>query len=242
MRDIRIYQDGELSTGTELTLDDRAARHVSQVLRMKVGDELCLFNGDGHDYEAHIASLGKKHTAVQIDRQIPNHVESDLRVHLYQGISKGDRMDSAMQKSVEMGVTSITPIICERTVVRTSSERSEKKVSHWKNIIISACEQSGRAIVPTLHSITSFEQSISELGGRQVLLLHPVEATAISEVALEADDIHIMIGPEGGFSEAEVKRASEQGIVTVAMGKRILRTETAPIAILSVLQARFGDY
>jgi 16S rRNA (uracil1498-N3)-methyltransferase len=242
MRDIRIFQDCELSLDTPIRLDDRASRHLGQVLRLAAGDELIVFNGNGNDYISRIASVDKKKVDLHIMDMVQNHSESELDVHLFQGVSKGDRMDTAIQKSVELGISSITPIICERTVVRTSDDRNNKKLQHWRNIIISACEQSGRARIPELYPITDYQTALDSMLPEQTVLLHPNQPEKISQVSIENKHINLVIGPEGGFSDREVELAGNAGVKLVTIGRRILRTETAPIAALSVLQARFGDY
>lgn len=242
MRDIRIYQDCELVTGESISLDERASRHLGQVLRLAVSDEVLLFNGDGRDCTARIDSISKKRIDINILSCRENTAESALEVHLYQGISKGDRMDTAIQKAVELGVSRIVPIVCERTVVRTSTERNEKKLSHWQNIVISACEQSGRARVPQIEKIKKFSDSLTDVESVQSILLHPEKAESLSAISLDARRINLFIGPEGGFSDQEIEQARQAGIRPVVMGKRVLRTETAPIAALAVLQSRFGDY
>jgi len=242
MRDVRIYQDCELSAGISITLDEKASRHLAQALRLVEGDELLLFNGTGKDYPARIGSVSKKRVEVSILDALENHAESKLDVHLYQGISKGDRMDTAIQKSVELGVQRIIPVVCERTVVRTSTERSDKKIAHWQNIVINACEQSGRARIPEVAPVLDFNSALDSLTDGQSILLHPNLTDSISNTALDGKRIHLFIGPEGGFSDQEIESAQKSGVKLVSMGKRILRTETAPIAALAVLQARFGDY
>lgn len=242
MRSIRIYQNSELSPGVTASLDESATRHIGQVLRMSVGDEVVLFNGNGFDYPARITNISKKHIEVHLQAVVNNDTESGLIVHLFQGISKGDRMDTAIQKSVELGVNFITPIICEHTVARTSRERTDKKLAHWMNIIINACEQSGRAKLPELLPVESFESAINDTEPAQTLMLHPNQLISVSNVPLEKRRINLLIGPEGGFSEHEIKVAEDKCVRLVSMGKRILRTETAPVAALSVLQSRFGDY
>ena len=242
MRDIRIYQNCELSLNTTVQLDVQAARHIAQVLRMPEGAEIILFNGTGNDYLARIVSISKKETMVHIHDRFYKDTESSLRVHLFQGLSKGDRMDTAIQKSVELGANYITPMLCEHTVVRTSSDRNDKKQAHWMNIIINACEQSGRSLIPELFPTTGFNLALSSLESSQTLLLHPDSPYSISNVPIDNGKINLMIGPEGGFSENEISRAETEGVKLVSIGKRILRTETAPVAALSVLQARFGDY
>jgi len=242
MRDIRIFQDCELSTDISIALSEQASRHLAQVLRLSVDNELTLFNGSGKDFIARIVTINKKRVEVVILSEHKNNAESTLDVHLFQGISKGDRMDTAIQKSVELGVQAFTPIVCERTVVRTSDERNEKKASHWRNIIISACEQSGRARIPELSPVLEFATALSTITPEQSILLHPKQSENLSSTALASQRINIFIGPEGGFTEQELELAINAGLKLVSMGNRILRTETAPIAALAVLQARFGDY
>lgn len=242
MRDIRIYQDCELSIDAPISLDEKASRHLAQVLRLSEGDELILFNGSGKDYAARISSCSKKRVEVTIFAEYENQAESGLDVYLYQGISKGDRMDTAIQKSVELGVQGIIPIVCERTVVRTSSERNDKKISHWQNIVVSACEQSGRAKLPAVSQVMDFKSVLNSQPEGLSILLHPDQTETISKIDLTETRINLFIGPEGGFSDQEIDLAKKAGVKLVSLGKRILRTETAPIAALAVLQARYGDY
>jgi 16S rRNA (uracil1498-N3)-methyltransferase len=242
MRKIRIFQNHDLSPDEVIQLDEGASRHLAQVLRLATGDEVILFNGDGGDYLARIEAIDKKKTTVSIQNKFENTTESRLDVHLFQGISKGDRMDTAIQKSVELGIKSFTPMVCERTVVRTSKERNDKKLQHWENIIINACEQSGRAFIPDLSPVMNYEDALHCLTPVQSILLHPDQEQSISQIELDNQRINILIGPEGGFSDREFELANKHGFKLVSMGKRILRTETAPIAAIAVLQSRFGDY
>lgn len=240
MRTIRIYHPTEIQPGSQFALTDDAANHVGRVLRMQSGQSLQLFNGDGHNYAATITEVGKKQLRVYIDSVSNNPVESPLRIHLGQGISRGDRMDFAIQKAVELGVTEITPLFTERCGVKLDGERLAKRTEQWQKIAISACEQSGRSVVPTVHPAVNLQHWLATPTKALRLTLDP-RAVATIKTLTPASEIQLVIGPEGGFTDSEVSQTAAAGFTGITLGPRILRTETAALTAISALQLQFGD-
>lgn len=241
MKSPRIYQNTTLNAGNDIELEKTACHHLTRVLRLKDKDTIVLFNGNGYEYPASLSLQGKKVFA-QIKQEIEVNRESDLSITLLQGISKGDRMDMCMQKAVELGVSKIIPVICQRTVVNLKAERGEKKLRHWQGIIISACEQSGRNILPELISpVTLKDVLLQPLNGLR-LTLEPNATSGFSSYRPDTNEITLLIGPEGGLTQDEIELSLEKQFNTVLLGKRILRTETAAIAAISALQTLWGDF
>lgn len=240
MRIPRIYQPGVLSPQQVIALSEEQANHVGRVLRMEAGDALVLFNGDGFNYPAVITATGKKSVQVQINEQLENPVESPLKIHLGQGISRGDRMDFAIQKAVELGVTEITPLFTERCGVKLDAERLQKRTEQWQKIAISACEQSGRSVVPTVHSALHFDKWLAQPTEELKLTLDPWAKDTIKTLK-PVNALRLVIGPEGGFSDREVMLTTQAGFVAVQLGPRVLRTETAALTAISALQLQMGD-
>jgi len=240
MRTVRIYHPAPLLTGNTLFLDEDAANHVGRVLRMQSGQPLQLFNGDGNNYAATITDVGKKQVQVSISAVTENPVESSLRIHLGQGISRGDRMDFAIQKAVELGVTEITPLFTERCGVKLDGERLAKRNEQWQKIAISACEQSGRSVVPTVHPAKTLAEWLAQPTKELALTLDPRASATIKTLA-PASAIRLVIGPEGGFTDHEVAITASAGFNGIQLGPRILRTETAALTAISALQLQFGD-
>lgn len=247
MANPRFYCDAhKLALGAILALPEGAAVHAAKALRMQAGDRLRLFNGDGHDYEAEITLIKKNEVIVKIDGMHPVNNESPLRITLAQGIASGDRMDYTIQKSVEMGVTHIQPIAMQRSVVKLSGDRAEKRVQHWQEIVRSACEQSGRAFVPEVALPLMLEQWLAALlkaqfAGRK-LTLSPYAAQRLHDLEAPQAPIILLIGPEGGLTEHEVALADSQGFSGVKLGQRVLRTETAALAAIAAMQTLWGDF
>uniref|UniRef100_A0A486XY46 Ribosomal RNA small subunit methyltransferase E n=1 Tax=Rheinheimera sp. BAL341 TaxID=1708203 RepID=A0A486XY46_9GAMM len=240
MRIPRIYHHGAIALNQEFALDDDAANHVGRVLRMAVGSELLLFNGDGFNYPARISNSDKKRVYVIAGAQQPNPVESPLKIHLGQGISRGDRMDFAIQKAVELGVTEITPLFTERCGVKLDGERLAKRNEQWQKIAISACEQSGRSVVPVVHPAVSLDSWLAQDTKELKLTLHPRAKDTIKTL-IPNPNIRLVIGPEGGFSEQEMALTTAAGFNGIQLGPRVLRTETAALTAISALQLQFGD-
>lgn len=241
MRIPRIYHsDLQLKPQQEFALDDDAANHVGRVLRMVAGDRLEIFNGDGRNYPATLCRVEKKAVYAICDAPVDNPAESPLRIHLGQGISRGDRMDFAIQKAVELGVCAITPLFTERCGVKLDAERLEKKREQWQKIVIAACEQCGRSVVPVVHLPVSLDKWLAQPDDCLKLTLDPWTDATIKGLA-PARHIRLVIGPEGGFTDAEVAATSAAGFLPVRLGPRVLRTETAALTAIAALQLQLGD-
>lgn len=240
MRLSRIFLDTQLQAGTRVTLDPRAARYAGQVLRLRPGQRLTLFNGDGNDWAAELLTCDRRHCSAQVHERLTAEPRPDRALHLGIGISRGDRMDTAIQKSVELGVTAITPLRTERSTIQLDDERCAKRVTHWRGVTIAACEQSGRSRLPNLHPATSLSTWLAEHQGG--LLLHPTATATLATLPPPTGDITLLIGPEGGLAESEQYQARAAGYTAIRLGPRILRTETAPLAALAAIQALWGDF
>jgi 16S rRNA (uracil1498-N3)-methyltransferase len=241
VRIIRIYQPGEYSTGQHVALSPEASHHVAVVLRLQAGEHLSVFCGDDREFAATIDVVKKKQVIVRIDSVKAANKESPLSIHLAQAISKGDRMDWVMQKAVELGVASITPLITARCVVKLDKERMAKKLHQWQAIVIAACEQSGRNRVPKVYEPLHLEQYLEQNKAELKLILHPKGAKHWRDYAIGSSEIALLIGPEGGLTDEEILVAQAHDFQPLSLGPRILRTETAAITALSVLQAVGGD-
>lgn len=245
MRIPRLYLPMTLAPDSLVALSADAAHHVTRVLRLQAGAAVCLFNGEGGEYEATLQNVTKHHAHAQILKYNPREVESPLHVTLAQGIPRGERMDYTLQKAVELGVAGVTPLFSERCEVRLHGERLDKRIHHWQGIIISACEQSGRTRVPPVSTPTSLQDWLATLnlsGGGLHLVLDPRAPHSLGHYARPADNnATLLIGPEGGLSDAEIMAAESIGFTRIRVGPRILRTETAGLAVLAALQALWGD-
>lgn len=239
MRLSRFYIAQPLAAG-RVTLPEASAHYISRVLRMQAGDALQLFDGSGLEFIGTIVETGKKTVTVELESGQPGLPESALQVHLGQVLSRGERMDWAIQKAVELGVSAITPLFSERCEVRLSGERAQKRLEHWQQIAISACEQSGRSIVPVIHAPTSVGPWQTTVSAELKLVLHP-DASPLASHA-RPDSLALLIGPEGGLSDAEVASAQQAGFHAACFGPRVLRTETAPVVALSLAQYLWGDF
>lgn len=239
----RFFCDAKLGPGAQLELPESAAHHAHRVLRLKAGDKVTLFNGDGHDYACELLRVGKDGVSAKIASQTLIERESPLNVTLAQCISSGDRMDFTLQKSVELGIARIQPLAAERSVVKLSGERAEKRVQHWQNVVISACEQSGRAFVPEVLPPIPLPAWLAQPGEFALkLTLDPYSPKRLHDLPRPPGNICLLIGCEGGFSPAELSAAQQAGFTGVSLGPRILRTETAGLAALAALQTLWGDF
>ena len=242
----RIYQNSELILNETLKLSDDAFGHIVRVLRLTEGDIVALFNGnDAYQYTAKLVEVKKKHALVTIINQEMVANESPLNVHLGQGISRGDRMDFTLQKSVELGVNKITPLFTERCGVKLSTERLAKKRDQWQKIVISACEQSGRCIVPEVAEPMTLQDWLNQETCALKLNLHPKAEHSIMTLPIESPNnkqrVRLLIGPEGGLSDEEINQANQANFQDILLGPRVLRTETAALTAITALQCRFGD-
>jgi 16S rRNA (uracil1498-N3)-methyltransferase len=244
MRQIRIHVEAALVPGAEFPLPTQAAEHVGRVLRLVAGDPLTLFNGDGNDYEARLASAGKRGAEADIVAAYPIDNESPLRIVLLQGIARGEKMDWILQKATELGVAAFVPVSSERSEVKLDAGRAEKRAAHWYSVVIAACEQSGRARIPTIESPQSLDDALLALPRDSLrLMLDPGARTTVAGLDPPATrDAIIAIGPEGGWSPGDRAFLQAAGFNGLRLGPRILRTETAGIAAIAALQACVGDF
>lgn len=238
----RFYVDFALSPDSVVELPDNVVRHLN-VLRVKNTEEIVLFNGNGKAYPALPEVLEKRRASVRILREETTDNESPLNITLVQAVSAAERMDFTLQKSVELGVAEIRPVISERCVVRLSGERAEKRVARWQEIVVSACEQSGRNIVPKVLPLTTYAQALQQLPQETAKLLMSLNrAQKLSDVRPQSGKVVFMVGPEGGWTEKEEQQAFDAGFQSVTLGKRVLRTETASLAAIAAMQTLWGDF
>ncbi|WP_295388454.1 16S rRNA (uracil(1498)-N(3))-methyltransferase [uncultured Thiodictyon sp.] len=240
MRLPRIYLDHPLPPGTQLRLPEGPARHLTQVLRLAPGDPLRLFNGDGCDRAAHLVEIARAGVTLAVGAAGDVEAEPALAIHLTLGISRGERMDYAIQKAVELGVAAIQPLFTERSMVQLKGERLGRRLEHWQGILIGACEQSGRRRLPALAHALALEDWLA-VAPPGTLLLDPQAPQALARLPQPGPAVTLLVGPEGGLSPRERELASRHGVTGVRLGPRILRAETAPLAAIAVLQALWGD-
>jgi 16S rRNA (uracil1498-N3)-methyltransferase len=241
MRHTRIYLDASFKTGESVFLEARESHYLLHVLRSKVADPLMVFDGKGHAFLAEITAIQKKSVQVCIQEVVPSIPESPLSIHLGQAISRGEKMDYTLQKAVELGANTITPLFSARCGVQYPAARLENKMAHWQQIIVSACAQSGRDTLPHIFPPQSLSTWIAARQETCRLLLHPREARSLKTLSPPRGEVCLLVGPEGGFSEEEVSSAIQSGFETISLGPRILRTETAAPAAITALQCLWGD-
>lgn len=243
MRMTRIHVDSPLAEGCEVTLPESAAAHLARVLRLTVGDECVLFNGDGRDYAARITAVGKRElrVAVASGRDVDN--ESPLAITLLQGVARGEKMDLILQKATELGVTAIAPLWSQRSEVKLDEARAEKRLAHWRGVVTSACEQCGRARVPAVAAAVPLATALDALpaGGLRLTLDPEGELSLRTLAAGDGAGIVLAVGPEGGWSPADREQLRAAGFQGLKLGPRILRTETAGLAAIAALQSCLGD-
>ncbi len=242
MRIPRFYCPELDATGEVIELPIAAHRHAVQVLRMKPGEALHVFDGNGLEYEAVLEQAAKRGSIIRLGNRIEIDNESSLNITLLQGISRGERMDYAVQKAVELGVNRIVPVVTERCNVQLSNGRADKRLAHWQGIMVSACEQSGRSMLPKLSDVISLDDVLAiDCGDKSChLVLDPQAAIGLTELK-QYDDVTLLIGPEGGLTEQEVQQANRIGFQSVRIGPRVLRTETAAVAAVAIVQTMWGD-
>ncbi len=241
MRVARLYLDSPLAPGALLRLPEAQARHAILVLRLARGDPLILFNGDGHDYPGRLVEAERTEVRVRIEACTPAEPTPPLAIHLALGIARGERMDLAIQKSVELGVGRITPLLARRVQVQLTGSRLARRLEHWRGVIIAACEQAGRRRLPVLEPVAELDTWLHEQG-QGGWLLDPQGEQALVAMPPPGDRITLLIGPEGGFDAEERELARRHGFIGVRLGPRILRAETAPLAAIAVIQALWGDF
>ena len=235
----RIYCDLPLVLGNIVELPEQATTHVARVLRLRLGSEILLFNERDGEFAAKLVTVERREVQAKLTAAVPNNAESPLELTLVQAIGKGERMDWAIQKAVELGITAIQPLLSERTVVQLKGDRADKRQRHWQQVVISACEQCGRVVIPPVAepiSLAGWCQS-QQAGW----VMDPTAEQSVNEIIQPTTAAAIVVGPEGGFTDSELAALSKSGIQRLRFGPRILRTETAGLALLANLQTRFGD-
>lgn len=254
MSNLRFYSPEKLRVATQVKLTDNAATHATRVMRLNVGDKLFLFDGSGVDFECELVSVQKNATLAKVisAKEVQN--ESPINITLLLGISSGDRMDIGIQKAVELGVKKIVPIKTERSVVKLDEDKAKKRVEHWQNVVIAACEQSGRAKIPLVskpESLSAWLQANPQAGSSygdliypqmMRILLNPISAKKLSALSKPTGEIQLLIGAEGGLKDKEIALASANGFQSIILGARILRTETAPLAAIATMNTLWGDF
>lgn len=240
MRVSRLFTPQALEPGSETSLDAEASHYLLRVLRLPVGAPLLLFNGDGSEYSAELSAAGKKQATVRVLGKHAVHTESQLHTVLGLGLSRGERMDLAIQKSTELGVNRVVPLFTEHCEVKLDDARAEKRLAHWRQVAISACEQCGRVIPPQIEAPWKLEDWLQASPAGLKLVCDQRQAQGLPEQA-PAEGVVLLIGPEGGLSDREVAQARAAGFQGLALGPRVFRTETAPVAALSVIQYLWGD-
>lgn len=242
MRITRLFQANNLSCGDTAQLDADASNHLVRVLRTKVDSPVILFNGDGFDYLCRTQDTNAKKTTVLVESKNKVNNESNLSITLIQGLSRSDRMEATIQKSVELGVNKIIPVLCQRSNIKISQEQQIKKLAHWRKVAISACEQSGRCSIPEIKTIKSFHDIQAELDTTALkITLNPEAEHSLKDIDLKKRSVEIFIGPEGGMNSEEIQQLEAMGFNNICFGPRILRTETAGPAVISALQVLWGD-
>ncbi|MBI3772235.1 MAG: 16S rRNA (uracil(1498)-N(3))-methyltransferase [Gammaproteobacteria bacterium] len=241
MRIPRIYTPQPLHAGDKITLDENAFSHAVRVLRLDAGDALTLFNGQGGEYTAVLIEANRKLAVAEVQSFSNREVESPLNISLGQCISRGEKMDYTIQKAVELGVTAITPLFSERCGVRLDTERMERKLEHWQSIVVGACEQSGRNRVPMVHPPQALTDWLATCPPGLRLVLSPTATATLHDLATPNAPLSLLLGPEGGLTNAEIDTAIKSGFSGIRLGPRVLRTETAAVATLSAIQTLWGD-
>ena len=241
MRTPRFYTNQALHKDQRVCLEQTPSHHLIRVLRSKPGSEVLLFNGNGHEYHAVYEGHENKLAYAKIQSELEPQRESPLNIHVGQGISRGERMDLVMQKSVELGAHVITPLWTQRSQVRLDGKRLAKRLSHWQGIMVSACEQSGRVMMPSLSHTNQLEEWLDTRTEEETCLVLDPKAEQVLTDIRPKQRIRVLIGPEGGLEDSEIEKASAAGFSRIKLGPRVLRTETAAIAVLAAIQALWGD-
>lgn len=242
MHEPRIYTPQPLKIGSLITLEPKAAQHLFMVLRLKVDASVRIFNGEAEEYQGKIVHADRAQVSIQLTSVAKCEPAAVLQLHLILGISKGERMDVALQKATELGVTRIAPLLAQRSVVQLKGVRLERRNLHWQQIIVAACEQSGRCRLPQLDWPQNLQTCLDATLSEQKLLLHPLGAATLNTVPPPQREVALLVGPEGGLEENELQQALNAGFTSLRLGPRILRTETAPLAALAAIQALWGDF
>ena len=237
----RFFADAALCRGATVALPDNVVRHL-HVLRCRAGEKIALFNGNGREYAAVLARVDKRAAEAEILDERPSENESPLAVTLVQAVSAGERMDFTLQKSVELGVAAVIPVISSRSVARPEGERAQKRVARWQEIVVSACEQSGRCVVPEVRPLLPYAQALAALPDADAKLLMSLNNRQSLRDIPPPQSVILMAGPEGGWTREEEEAAFAADFSGLTLGRRVLRTETAALAALAAMQTLWGDF
>ncbi len=241
MRIQRVYTDQPLHAGAEITLEEDSSHHLHHVLRLQAGDSVHIFN-NGCEFAATLGQPGKNGTTAVLRKLVHEEPDPKLEIHLLIGISRGERMDFALQKATELGVSRITPIFTKRCVVKLNEKKQASRLAHWSKIIVNACEQSGRCHLPRLDAPAEVGAAVLKHNGGSALLLDHRSSKTLHDLKKPKESVTILVGPEGGLSGEERKLAKAQGFTGVRLGPRVMRTETAPLAAIAAIQTLWGDF
>lgn len=243
MRIPRIYISNDLAQTSKVSVDSKTHKYIKDVLRLTFGDPIILFNGDGHDYNGEICELHKKAVSIQLHEKQAITNESPLSIHLLQPLCRSEKMDWCLQKATELGVSKITPFISSRVNIHIPANRLGKKMDHWRSVIQSACEQSGRATLPAIEAPCNFTGLLPRLPADSIKIITSPTAnqSPLTDQAMYAHFCICAIGPEGGFAGEEIEFAQNAGFTTQLLGPRVLRLETAVLATIALVQSRWGD-
>ncbi|HKZ11211.1 MAG TPA: 16S rRNA (uracil(1498)-N(3))-methyltransferase [Rhodanobacteraceae bacterium] len=245
MRSIRLFADTPLEPGVAVALPAKAAAHALRVLRLKSGDAVVLFNGDGHEYPARLVSAGARELRAEVTLRESPVRESPLQVTLIQALARGEKMDWIVQKATELGIARIVPATTERSEVKLDAARGEKRLEHWRAIAIAACEQCGRNVLPVIEppvELSTWLKTTDAMEAGSRWMLHPGSATRVRDLStMPPAALALAVGPEGGFGESDVAAMRAHDFRELALGPRILRTETAGVVAIAALQAILGD-
>ena len=242
MREPRVYTDQTLESGLRVHLEPTTGHHLLKVLRLRLDAPLRLFNGDGREFQGRLSAISGNSVSATIEVLSRSDPEPSLQLNLLLGVSRGERMDFAIRKAVELGVTGISPLVTTRSVVRLKGERLQRRTAHWHGLVVSACEQSGRCRLPHLAPQQSLAAAMENSGSDLRLLLYHRGDTGLEQLATPQRGVDLLVGPEGGLDEAEIRLSGERGFIPVRLGPRIMRTETAPLAALAAIQMLWGDF
>jgi 16S rRNA (uracil1498-N3)-methyltransferase len=242
MRIPRCHTTQSLSQGAQVTLEEEPAHHLHHVLRLRPGDDVLLFDNSGNEYSATLELVSKQGVTALVGEKTRYEDKARLKIHLMLGLSRGERMDLALQKATELGVTRITPTLTRRCVVKLNDKKRASRMAHWRRVVINACEQSGRCRLPQLDEPLEIDHAIMQHNSQLALLLDPGSEQCLFQIPPPESSVSILIGPEGGLTSQERSQAYRQGFLGLRLGPRILRTETAPLAAIAAIQTLWGDF
>ena len=240
LRTSRVHTPQALEKGREVVLENSAAHYLCRVLRVTPGQAVTLFNGDGFDYPAEVRRTGRREVVLRVEGRQPGLPESRLRITVAQALCRGERMDQTLQKCTELGAAAFQPLVTERAEVRLHGERLQRRLDHWRGVVVSACEQCGRARVPEVRAPLTLPEWLDQEPRGLRLVLDPAAESPLSGARV-GDQVALAVGPEGGFSDAELGLLRERDVKAFRLGPRILRTETAAPAAVAILQTLAGD-